>query len=572
MRTLAFDGRMGASGDMLLGALLAAGADRDALAPVEDALEVRYRTREVTKAGVGATAVDVVLTDEASGGDGGHEHSHEDHEGHEHSHEGHEHSHEGHGDHDHGDHHNHSHDHDHADHTHAEGHGPTRTYPEVVDIVGEMGLPAAVEARALAMFERLGEAEAAVHGTDLEGTHFHEVGADDAIADIVGVALLLADLEVDRVVTTPLATGGGEAETSHGTYPVPVPAVVELAEGAAWSLQGGPVESELLTPTGAAILAEVAGAVASLPSIRVEGSGYGAGGYDFRDRPNVLRAVVGQTDRLRRDPITVLETNLDDATPEVLGGLQETLAEAGARDVSVVPLTMKKSRPGNLVKVVVKPEDAERVARRLAEETGTLGVREYGAGHRFVADREVVTATLAVGGERHEVGVKMASVGSGGDGSTDGHTVFDVSAEYDDALAVARNAGLPVREVLRRAEAAVRQGHADRLVHVIEDDGYGSATDGGEYRPNSLSEEGFIHCSTPAQVVSVAQYHYPDAEDPRLLVIDPGEVDAKIRYEESPDGGFAHVYGPLNTDAVVDIVEFPREDGRYVLPEKLRDA
>jgi hypothetical protein len=552
MRTLAFDGRMGASGDMLLGALLAAGADRDALAPVEDALDVRYRTRQVTKAGVGATAVDVLLTDEASGGDGSHDDQPRDH-GHNHDH-----SQEG---------------HDHGDHTHAEGHGPTRTYPEVVGVVEGMDLPADVEARALAVFERLGEAEAAVHGTDLQGTHFHEVGADDAIADIVGVALLLADLEVDRVVTTPLATGGGEAETGHGAYPVPVPAVVELAEGAAWSLRGGPVEAELLTPTGAAILAEVAGGVASLPSMRVEESGYGAGGYDFHDRPNVLRAVVGQTERLRRDPITVLETNLDDAAPEVLGGLQETLAEAGARDVSVVPLTMKKSRPGHLVKVVVKPEDAERVARRLAEETGTLGVREHGAGHRFVADREVVTATLAVGGERHEVGVKVASVGSGAGGgvdATDGGAVFDVSAEYDDALAVARGAGLPVREVLRRAEAAVREGYADRLVHVVEGDDYEAHTADGAYRPPSLSEEGFVHCSTPEQVLAVAQSHYPDAENPRLLVVDPGAVDAEIRYEEGPLGGFAHVYGSLNTDAVVDIVEFPREDGRYVLPRRLR--
>jgi hypothetical protein len=222
-----------------------------------------------------------------------------------------------------------------------------------------------------------------------------------------------------------------------------VPAVVELAEGAAWSLQGGPVSAELLTPTGAAILAELADGVDSLPSLRVETSGYGAGGYDFPDRPNVLRAVVGETERLRRDAITVLETNLDDASPEVLGGLQETLVEVGARDVSVVPLTMKKSRPGHLVKVVVKPADAERVARRLAEETGTLGVREHGTGHRFVADRHRHTATVAVDGGRFEVGVKLARIGghdSGAD-ATNGSTVFDISAEYDDALAVARETG-----------------------------------------------------------------------------------------------------------------------------------
>ena len=424
MHTLAFDGRMGASGDMLLGALLAAGADRDALAVVEDAdaLDVRYAVRSVEKGGIDATAVDVLLEGDDADGDTAHDHGEDA-----------------------------AHDHGGHDHTHAEGHGPTRTYEEVVGIVESLGLPAAVEAEALAIFETLGEAEAAVHGTDLAETTFHEVGADDAIADVVGCALLLADLDPERVVTTPLSTGGGSVETSHGTYPVPVPAVVEIAERADWSLRGGPVDRELLTPTGAAILAVVADGVDSLPSLRVTASGYGAGGYDVPGQPNVLRAVVGDGGGgLRRDEITVLETNLDDATPEVLGGLQATLSDAGALDVSVVPLTMKKSRPGHLVKVVVRPEDAERVARRLAEETGTLGVREHGAGHRWIADRELVTAEVSFDGSEYAVEVKVASDESG--------TVYDVSAEYDDALAVARETDRPVREILRRAEAAVRDG------------------------------------------------------------------------------------------------------------------
>jgi uncharacterized protein (TIGR00299 family) protein len=429
MHTLAFDGRMGASGDMLLGALLAAGADRDALAPVEDAdaLDVRYAVRTVDKGGIDATAVDVLL-------DGGRDVDRDD------GKSGHSHEHGGESDHDHADGH---------DHTHAEGHGPTRTYEEVVEIVESLSLPAAVEEQALAVFETLGEAEAAVHGTELAETAFHEVGADDAIADVVGCALLLSDLDPARVVTTPLATGGGSVETSHGTYPVPVPAVVEIAERADWSLRGGPVDRELLTPTGAAILAVVADGVGTLPTLDISGSGYGAGGYDLPDHPNVLRAIVGDgSGGLRRDEITVLETNLDDATPEVLGGLQATLADAGALDVSVVPLTMKKSRPGHLVKVVVEPADAERVARRLAEETGTLGVREHGAGHRWIAAREVVTAELSLDGAEYSVDVKVASDESG--------AVYDVSAEYDDALAVARETDRPVREVVRVAEAAVR--------------------------------------------------------------------------------------------------------------------
>jgi len=441
MRTLAFDGRMGAAGDMILGALLAAGADRDALAPVGQALDVEYVVSAVDRNGINATGVEVILTDPTTDGgrdDGGHNHEH-DGEGHSHEHVGEEHSHDDHG---------HSHDMD--DHTHAEGHGPHRSYPEVVDIVEEMALPEPVEADALAIFEILGEAEAAVHGTDLDETHFHEVGADDAIADVVGAALLLADLDVQRVVTTPLSAGSGTVSMSHGTYPVPTPAVVEIAERADWALQGGPVDTELLTPTGAAILAHVADAVDRLPSLTVDGSGYGAGAREFEDHPNVLRAMVGDgADGLRRDDITVLETNLDDAPPEVLGDLQRSLSAAGARDVSIVPLTMKKSRPGHLVKVICKPDDADRVARRLAEETGTLGIREHGAGHRWIAERAFETVTLDVDGDSYEVTVKVAS-------DTDGE-VYDVSCEFDDAAAVADATGVPVRTVIRRAERSVRE-------------------------------------------------------------------------------------------------------------------
>ncbi|MFC7046599.1 nickel pincer cofactor biosynthesis protein LarC [Halobacteriaceae archaeon GCM10025711] len=426
MTTLAFDGRMGASGDMVLGALVAAGADPAVLDPVTDHLDVTYDVDDVVKNGIAATKVTVRHT----GADDGHGHHHgDDSHGDDHDHS------EGSG-------HNHGHDHN------AEGHGPLRTYPEVVEIVEAMALPEVVKSDAKAVFERLGRGEAAVHGTDLDETHFHEVGADDAIADVVGVALLVDDLGVDRVVTAPVATGGGETTMSHGTYPVPTPAVVEIATDADWRLRGGPVEAELLTPTGAAILAHYADGVDALPPMKLTGSGYGAGGYEFPDHPNVLRALVGEEQgRLVQDDIVVLETNLDDATPEILGGLHDALADAGARDVSVVPLTMKKSRPGHLVKVIVRPEDVERVARRLAEETGTLGIRETGVRHRWVAERSFETVELDLDGETYEVAVKVARDEQG--------VVYDVSAEYDDANAVARQTGQPVREVLRLAERQV---------------------------------------------------------------------------------------------------------------------
>ena len=464
MSTLAFDGRMGASGDMILGALVAVGADPAVLDPVESALDVQYMSDLTVKTGIEATTVDVVLTDDDldhgsvddqhDHGDDrddhthSHDHNHDDH-GHGHNHDDHDHTHN-HDDihtHNHDDTHTHSHD-DH-DHTHAEGHGPHRSYRAVVDIIKSMGLSTAVERNALGAVRLLGEAEASVHGVSLDEIQFHEVGADDAIADIVGAALLVDDLGVDRIVTTPLSVGGGHREMSHGTYPIPGPAVVEIAERADWSIQGGPLDAELLTPTGAAIMAQLADGVDYLPELSVTQTGYGAGGFSFETHPNVLRATVGDDGgRLARESITVLETNLDDASPELLGGLQDTLAAAGARDVSILPVTMKKSRPGHLVKVICKPEDAERVAHRLALETGTLGIREHGAGHRWTANRRIEPVDLTIDGEQYTVDVKIASTTNG--------DVYDVSTEYDDAAAVATETGRPIAEIMRRAETTVQ--------------------------------------------------------------------------------------------------------------------
>jgi len=314
-----------------------------------------------------------------------------------------------------------------------------------------MGLSASVESDARSIFRLLGEAEARVHGTELESTQFHEVGADDAIADIVGAAILLDDLGVDRVVTTPVAAGGGEVSMSHGTYPVPTPAVAYIAGDADWKLAGGPIETELLTPTGAAVLAHVADGVDSLPSLSVRSVGYGAGAKSFVERPNVLRATIGEAaGGLVRDGIRVLETNVDDVTPETLGGLQDRLAAVGARDVTVVPTTMKKSRPGHLIRVIVKPEDVEAVTRRLAAETGTLGIRETAATHRWIADRSIERVAVDIGDEGFDIDVKVAADDAG--------TVYDVSAEYDDCAAVAAETGRPIREIRRLAEAAYRDG------------------------------------------------------------------------------------------------------------------
>jgi uncharacterized protein (TIGR00299 family) protein len=466
MRTLAFDGRTGASGDMLMGALVAAGADPAVLDDLADQLPVTYRVYGVDRNGIAATKVDVVHNDASGDDQPTSEHDDSDETGHGHTHDEdsdrdqstdddsdhhHSHDHDHHHSHDHDHHHSHDHDHHHSHGNGAEGEGPSRSYQEVVAVVEDLELPAGVREDALGAFELLGAAEASVHGVELVETHFHEVGADDAIADVVGACALLHALDVERVVTTPVAVGGGTVAMAHGTYPIPAPAVVELAERADWRVQGGPIEAELLTPTGAAVLAQVATGAESLPSMTVDASGYGAGAKSFDAHPNVLRATVGDaTGGLRREDVALLETNLDDATPEVLGGLQDALADAGAYDVTVVPTTMKKSRPGHLVKVVCSPADADAVARRLAEETGTLGVRASSTGHRWVADRAFETVTVDVDGDGYEVSVKIASDADG--------VEYDASAEYDDAARVARESGLPVREVVRRAESAYHDG------------------------------------------------------------------------------------------------------------------
>ena len=396
MNTAAIDPRMGASGDMLLGALIDAGGDPDALTPIEAALDVHVHLDAVDKQGIGATDVTI----------------HHGEDGH---------------------------------HT-GEGHGPHRTFEEVVDIVESMGLDSRVTHDAIAAFRLLGEAEADVHGTDIPDTHFHEVGADDAIADVTGTIALLDTLDIDRIVATPASTGSGEIESSHGIYPVPPPAVIEIASRSSLRLQGGPVEAELLTPTGAALLGSIADHVEQLPPMSVDAVGYGAGSRSFPSRPNVLRVVIGEAEgALAREDVSVLETHVDDATPEILGHLQQRLHDVGALDVSASPLTMKKSRPGHLVRVIVAPADEARVARVLAEETGTLGVRAIPSTHRWVATREFCTVTIEVDGRSFSVETKIGRDESG--------SLLDISAEYEDAARIASTTSLPVREVMRRAES-----------------------------------------------------------------------------------------------------------------------
>ncbi|MEM3087325.1 MAG: nickel pincer cofactor biosynthesis protein LarC [Halobacteria archaeon] len=302
----------------------------------------------------------------------------------------------------------------------------------------------ALRSRALETLRALARVEARIHGTTPARFRFHDV---DTPADVLGAWAALRDLGPGRVAALPVSVGGGSP--GPGGFPVPAPATLALLQSSGLEWRGGPVDGELLTPTGAALLATMASAAAPhYPRLKVERVGHGAGSMD-RPVPNVLRAVVGREHAPGAlEEITVLETAVDDVTGEVLGHLREALVEAGARDVAFLPALMKKGRPGHLIQVVCDPRDALRLAETVARETGTLGVRFAAAGHRMVAAREVRTVRLRLKGRAHSIRIKVGSLGG---------RVFHLSAEFEDVRRAARASGLPAREVAALAEAEGRK-------------------------------------------------------------------------------------------------------------------
>jgi uncharacterized protein (TIGR00299 family) protein len=290
---------------------------------------------------------------------------------------------------------------------------------------------------------RLHRAEEAVHGGVI---HFHEVGADDAIADIVGACTALQALAPSQVAVLPIALGGGFIRGSHGTLPVPAPATAAILSTSDLESHPGPGEGELLTPTGAALLAEFASLPASrLPPGRILGVGYGAGSRETGEVPNLLRVFLLDTEDLGADRVEILETNVDDASPEVIAATISRLMAAGARDASAIPSVMKKGRSGHLVRVIAEPALTGPLALILAWELGTLGIRVIPSVHRLVVSRRVIRVPVALGGETREIEVKVGEIGG---------KASSVKPEFEQARAWAEEAGVPVREVLRRAEEA----------------------------------------------------------------------------------------------------------------------
>jgi uncharacterized protein (TIGR00299 family) protein len=329
---------------------------------------------------------------------------------------------------------------------------PHRRLADVLAIIDSCGLAADVRARARAVFARLAAAEARVHATAPEAVEFHEVGAVDAIVDVLGVCQGVATLALAELVVSPLALGGGQARAGHGNIPVPGPAVLELLAGSALVAHGGPVDVELATPTGVALLVELATGSGPLPAMAVHATGVGLGGRDLPDHPNVLRLVVGTAPvtlaalvdgaaaASSEDDWLLLEANVDDLDPRLWPGVLGRLLEAGAGDAWLTPIVMKKGRPAHTVSVLTNRANSDGAARVLFTESTTIGIRTSEVG-KHALDRSWVT--VEVDGQR--VRVKLARL--------DGQVVNAVP-EYDDIAAAASALGQPAKIVLATATAA----------------------------------------------------------------------------------------------------------------------
>jgi uncharacterized protein (TIGR00299 family) protein len=413
-KVLYFDCFSGISGDMTLGALIDAGLPLDDLTRAFGSLAlgpgVHVHTQKVLRAGVSATKFTV------------HEHDHAS----EHHH------------------------HDDAPHDHHHGHAPHhahRSLPEIFALIDRSALAPAGRERAKAMFQRLGEAEAAIHQMPIDRVHLHEVGSLDSIIDIVGVVFAMEWTGAERVVCSPLNVGGGMVQSAHGLFPVPAPATVKLLANA--PVYAGTVQKELVTPTGALIASTYASSFGPLPAMSIECVGYGAGERDDPTTPNVLRVLIGQSAdaavRSRSDRVTVVECEIDDMNPQIFGVAMEQLYAAGALEVFYAPVQMKKNRPGTLMTVIAPPANLGAISDVIFRETTTIGLRHYEV-DRECLQREIVAVETPLGRVRFKVA------------SRDGR-VMNATPEFDDCVKLAAEHNLPVKEIQRIAVQAYGVQH-----------------------------------------------------------------------------------------------------------------
>jgi uncharacterized protein (TIGR00299 family) protein len=417
MRVGYLDCFSGISGDMFVGALIDAGVSTRLLEEAVAALNIgaRLEVKRVVRGGISATKVDVYANGEK---DLPCEVFQSQREKHTHTHPGHHDSHE---------------------HSHHRARGLT----EIRAIINRAAISDPAKLAAIRIFEALGAAEAEIHGTTIEQVHFHEVGAVDAMADIVCAAVGADALKVDQWVCSPLNVGGGTVKCAHGILPVPAPATLKLLKGAPVYSSGPQVE--LVTPTGAAIVKTLATRFASFPAMTIEKAGYGAGSRDFHEHPNLLRLTIGEArradatshDAASHEQIAILEANLDDLSPQVLAYAMERLLSAGALDVFSVPVQMKKSRSGALLTVLTQTEDADRLTKMIFAETTTLGVRRHEEQRQTLARRwETVHTTWG------PVRIKIANMNG---------SVSNYAPEYEDCRALAEARQIPLRTIMQEA-------------------------------------------------------------------------------------------------------------------------
>jgi len=426
MRIAYLDCFSGISGDMFLGALVDAGVSPKILEDTVAALDIgaRLEIKRVVRGGISATKVDVYANGEK---DLPREVFWDQQE------------------------HDHAHEHKHG-----------RNLNEIRQIIETAAISSNAKRTAIKIFEALGEAEAEIHHTSIDQVHFHEVGAVDAMVDIVCAAMGAESLAVEEWVCSPLNVGGGTVKCAHGTLPVPAPATLKLLQDADATVYSSGPQVELVTPTGAAIVKTLCNRFAAFPAMKIEKAGYGAGTRDFSEHPNLLRLTIGEAvsaDGAKlssntatearaneaSDKITVLEANLDDLSPQVLAYAMERLLAEGALDVFSVPVQMKKSRPGALLTVLAKMEDADRLTRLIFAETTTLGVRSREERRQTLARRwENVNTTWG------PVRIKVASMNG---------TVSNYAPEYEDCRALAEAHHVPLKEVIQEAVQAYSSGN-----------------------------------------------------------------------------------------------------------------
>ena len=420
MKTLYLECGMGAAGNMLMAALLELIPDRQAFIDRMNALGlpgVHVEAEKAVKCGITGTHMKVTVDGEEEESLDAHDHGDEHHH-HDHEHEHHHHDH----DHDHEHHHDHDHDHDHHHHHHH------TSVADIKGIIDGLKVSDRVKADAKAVYALIADAESRVHGHPVSEIHFHEVGTVDAVADVVGVCLLMEEIGAEQIVASPVHVGSGHVHCMHGILPVPAPATALILSGI--PTYGGQVQGELCTPTGAALLKHFVSRFGDRPVMAAEAIGYGMGKKDF-ERANCLRAFLGSSEG-EREEITRLECNLDDMTGEDIGFAMEQLFKAGARDVYTQSIGMKKSRPGVLLSVICLPQDADQLAAVMMQHTTTLGIRRQDLS-RYTLQRSVETVETSFGPVR----VKTAT----------GMGVHRRKAEYDDLAALAEQNHVPLETV-----------------------------------------------------------------------------------------------------------------------------